>query len=112
MNHTSPSGLPTNVLEQLQKNLQELVSRELHAFCHLCPADSLAASELVTLNKDALLQLSQACKEAINQWCCCSRDYEVQRDAPSLTTRSSTLIAKVCTALVGCSPILMLEHND
>lgn len=79
MNHTSPSGLPTNVLEQLQKNLQEPVSRELHAFCHLCPADSLAASELLTLNKDALLQLSQACKEAINQWCCCSRDYEVQR---------------------------------
>lgn len=52
-NHIPPSGLPINLLKKLQENLQEPVSRELHAFCHLCPADSPAALELVTLNKHA-----------------------------------------------------------
>lgn len=98
MNPNPPNGLPMNVLEQLQNTLQKPVSHELHAFCHLCPAASLAAPKLLALNKDELLHLSQGCREAINQWCCCSRDYEAQQDAPSITTRSSTLIAKVCNS--------------
>lgn len=61
-----------------QATANKPVSRELHAFCHLFPADPLAATKFPTLNKDALMQLSQACKEAINRWCFCSRDYEVQ----------------------------------
>lgn len=65
MDHIPPTGLPINFLKKLQENLQEPVSRELHAFCHLCPADSPAALELVTLNKHALLQLGQTCKEPL-----------------------------------------------
>lgn len=84
MNPNPPIGLPMDVLKQLQNTLQKPVSRELNAFCHLCPAASLVAPKLLALNKDELLHLSQACREAINQWCSCSRDYAAQRDAPSI----------------------------
>lgn len=62
--------------------------------------------------KMPLLQSSRACKETSNQRCCCFHDYEVQLDAPSLTTRGRTLVAKVCTACVDHSPGLVLEHKD
>ena len=100
LNSTSFSGLPTYILSQVEQNLQEPVSRELHAFCHLCLPDAPAATELLRLSKDELSHLSRACKEAINQWCCCARDYAAQPGAPSLTTRSSTLIAKVLLLLI------------
>lgn len=93
---STPSiGLPTHILNQVEQKLQKPVSRELHAFCHLSPPDSPAAVELLRLSQDELLQFSGNCKEAINQWCCCARDYEAQPDGPSLTTRNSTLIARV-----------------
>lgn len=71
---------------------------ELPAFCHLCLPDAPAATELLRLNKDELLHLSQAYKEAINQWCCCARDYAAQTrsklDQPGFHPRSkgTTLI--------------------
>lgn len=68
-NSLSFGGLPRIILVQLQQNLKDPISRELHAFCHLCPPDTPVATELLRLNRDELLQLSQACKEAINQWC-------------------------------------------
>ena len=98
-NSTSFSGLPPHILSQVEQNFPEPVSRELHAFCHLCLPDAPAATELLRLSKEELSHLSQACKEAINQWCGCARDYEAQPSGPSLTTRSSTLIAKVLLSL-------------
>ena len=89
------SGLPTDILIQLQHNRQDTISRELHALCHLCPPDTPAATELLRLNRAELSQLSQACKETTSQWCCCTRDYAAQPDTPSLTSRSSTLMGKV-----------------
>ncbi len=89
------NGLNVNVLNQVQLQLQKPVSRELHAFCHLCPADSPAATELVKLNNEELLQWSKVCKEAIDRWCCCPRDYEATPGAPSITTRDSTVPRKV-----------------
>lgn len=94
-NSLSFAGLPSSVLVKLQHNLQAPISRELHAFCHLCPANTPAVTALLLLNRDELLQLSQACQEAVNQWCCCPHDYAAQSDAPSLTTRISTLTGKV-----------------
>ena len=99
LNSIAFSGLPTHILSQVEQNLQTPVSRELHAFCHLCLPDAPAATELLRLSKEELSHLSHACKEAINQWCGCARDYEAQRNGPSLTTRSSTLIAKVLLSL-------------
>ena len=52
------NGFHMNILNQVQQNLQKPVSREFHAFCHLC-ADAPAATEVVTLNKDGLIQLSR-----------------------------------------------------
>ncbi len=100
LSSTSFSGLPTDILVQVEQNLQEPVSRELHAFCHLSLPDAPAATELFRLSKDELSHLSRVCKEAINQWCCCARDYQAQPDGPSLTTGSSTLIAKVLLSLI------------
>lgn len=89
------NGLPLNILKQLQGNIHQPVSRELHAFCHLCPADAPAATELINLNEDRLLQFSNLCTEAIDNWCCCPRDYEATPGAPSITTRDSTVPKKV-----------------
>lgn len=89
LNSASFSGLPTYIITQLEQNLQEPVSRELHAFCHLCLP---AASELLRASKGELSHLNRACKETINQWCCCARDYAAQPDGPSLTTRGTALI--------------------
>lgn len=50
-----------------------------------CSSSNRAASA----QQEGLSYLSRACKEAINQWCCCARDYEAQRDGPSLTIRNS-----------------------
>ena len=97
---TSLIGLPTHILSQVEQKLQKPVSRELHAFCHLSPPDSPAAVELLRLSQDELSQFSGTCKEAINQWCCCARDYAAQPDGPSLTTRNSTLIARVLLSLI------------
>lgn len=97
----SLTGMPTYILSQVEQKLQKPVSRELHAFCHLSPSDSPAAVELLPLSQDELSQFSGTCKEAINQWCCCARDYAAQPDGPSLTTRNSTLIAKVLLSLIG-----------
>lgn len=91
-------GLSTEILQLLEKTLQEeSVSREFHALCHLCSSDAPAAVKLSILDKEALLQLSDDCIEAVNQWCCCSREYEATRNAPSLTSRNSRLVAKVCS---------------
>lgn len=103
LNSTSFCGLPTHILSQVEQYLQGPVSRELHAFCHLCPPDAPAATELLRLSKEELSHLSRACKEAINQWCSCARDYEAQPGGPSLTTQNSALIAKICTALIDFS---------
>lgn len=92
---TSFSGLPTHILSQVEQNLQTPVSREFHAFCHLCLPDAPAATKLLQLSKDELSDWSRLCKEAIDQWCYCARDYEAQPDGPSLTHQSSTLIIKV-----------------
>ncbi len=89
------NGLNVNMLNQMQLQLKKPVSRELHAFCHLCPADSPAATELVKLNNDELLQWSKLYKEAIDRWCCCPRDYKATPDAPSITTRDSAVPRKV-----------------
>ncbi len=76
VNSISFCGLPPHILSQVEQKLQEPVSRELHAFCHLCSPDAPAATELLRLSEEELSHLSRACKEAINQWCCCARDYE------------------------------------
>ena len=105
LNPRQRPGLSTNLINQLHQILQqESVSREFHAFCHLCPPEAPAATELGKLGKQALLEWSQKCKEAINQWCCCPRDYEATPCAPSLTTRSSRLPSLV-GALILPNPI-------
>ncbi len=88
------NGLHVNILNQVQQNLQQPISRELHAFCHLCPAHAPAASEPVKLNKDDL-QLSKLCKEAIYRRCRCPRDHEATPDAPSIRSRDSAVPRKV-----------------
>lgn len=107
---TSLVGLPTHILSQVEQKLQKPVSRELHAFCHLSPPDSPAAVELLRLSQDELSQFNRTCTEAINQWCYCARDYEAQIDGPSLTTRNSTLIARVLlSSLIGLFTTLQNE---
>lgn len=84
------TGLSTNLINQLHQILQqESVSR-------LCPPEAPAATELGKLDKQTLLEWSQKCKEAINQWCCSPRDYEATPSALSLTTRDSRLPPLVC----------------
>ncbi|KAI9858312.1 MAG: hypothetical protein M1813_007587 [Trichoglossum hirsutum] len=96
MNLDSPAGLPANVLSLLRQTLQdEPISREFHAFCHLCPPDAPAIADLPKLDKEGLVRWSKTCFDAINEWCCCSRDYAATPDAPSLTSRNSRLSAKV-----------------
>ena len=105
LNPRQRPGLSIDLINQLHQTLQQgSVSREFHAFCHLCPQGAPAATELGKLDKQALLEWSQKCKEAINQWCCCPRDYEATPSAPSLTTRDSRLPLLVC-ALVLPNPL-------
>lgn len=108
------TGLSTNLINQLHIILQqESVSREFHAFCHLCPPEAPAATELGKLDKQALREWSQKCKEAINQWCCCPRDYEATPSAPSLTTRDSRLPPLVCALnLPSQTPMLLSNYAD
>lgn len=95
------SDFTTDLISHLHQTLQqESVSREFHAFCHLCPPEATATTELRKLDKQALLEWSQKCKEAINQWCCCPRDYEATPNAPSLTTRESRLPLLVCALIL------------
>ena len=50
-------GLYTDLINQLHQTLQqESVSREFHAFCHLCPPEAPAATELGKLDEQALLE--------------------------------------------------------
>lgn len=112
LNPGQRSGLSTDLINQLHETLQqESVSREFHAFCHLCPPGAPAATELGKLDKQALLAWSQKCKEAINQWCCCPRDYEATPSAPSLTTRDSRLpplvYARILPSLTYCLHYIM-----
>lgn len=109
--NSSFDGLHTEVLKQLQQKFQkETVSREMHAFCHLCPAGSPAATDLINLDRGHLLQWSKACEAAINQWCCCRRDYKATPDAPSFTTRNTTLSKKVLFVFVY-SIVLILSFS-
>ncbi len=95
------SDVPTDLISQLHQTLQQgSVSREFHAFCHLCPPEAPAATELRKLDKQSFLEWSQNCKEAINQWCCCPRDYEATPHAPSLTTRDYRLPLLVCALIL------------
>ncbi|KAI9763502.1 MAG: hypothetical protein M1840_000455 [Geoglossum simile] len=86
-------GLPSETLDRLNATLNDQpISRELHAFTRLCPPE--AASHLLALPADQLRKLSDQCHTAINEWLCSSRTYDVMRDAPSLTTRDSSLPGK------------------
>jgi hypothetical protein len=88
------TGLDSATLNRLHTTLSsQQVSREFHAFTRLCPPS--AAQRLLALTPEELSRLSEQCHVAINAWLCCDRTYEVERDAPSLTTRDSTLPGKV-----------------
>ncbi|KAI9769014.1 MAG: hypothetical protein M1839_003844 [Geoglossum umbratile] len=92
MNYST--GLDSDTLSALDNVLKDqLISRELHAFCRLCPAS--ASERLRALSHAELIQLSHQCHTAVDSWLCCDRTYQVMRDAPSLTTRDSTLPGKV-----------------
>lgn len=92
LNPRQQSGLSTDLINQLHQTLQqEYVSREFYAFYHLYPPEALITIRLGKLDKQALLDWSQKFKEAINQWCCCPRDFEATPSTPSLTTRDSHL---------------------
>ncbi|KAI9759923.1 MAG: hypothetical protein M1840_003066 [Geoglossum simile] len=98
----SSTGLGSSTLSQLDASLSyQPISRELHAFCRLCP--SSAAPRLLALEPTQLSQLSQQCRTAIDSWLCCDRTYEVMRDIPSLTTRDSTLPGKTKTRDGACT---------
>lgn len=104
-------GLLPASLTDIEAQLGGLhITREFHAFCHLCPSDSPAASALASLDQAALLRWSQECKDAIDLWCCCNHDAGTNSDAPSITTsRSRTLASKVCSALYIC--VIIQEAN-
>ncbi|KAI9773069.1 MAG: hypothetical protein M1840_008189 [Geoglossum simile] len=87
MNYST--GLDSDTISALNNTLKDQpISRELHAFCRLCPAS--AGERLRALSLADLIQLSHQCHAAIDSWLCCDRTYQVMRDAPSLTTRDST----------------------
>lgn len=104
-------GLLPKPLMDIEAQLRGMqITREFHAFCHLCPSDSPAASALASLDQAALLRQSQECKDAIDLWCCCNHDAGTNYDAPSITTsRSRTLASKVYLALQFC--VLVQEVN-
>lgn len=57
LNPGKRSGLSTDLINQLRQTLQqESVSREFRAFCHLCPPEAPAATELGKLDKQALVE--------------------------------------------------------
>ncbi|KAI9857956.1 MAG: hypothetical protein M1813_007925 [Trichoglossum hirsutum] len=91
MSGLSPAALQT--LGDALASQQQTVSREFHAFCHLCPADS--ESRLLALDKSTLANYNNLCKTAITQWLCRDHAYDVNLDIPSLTTRNSTLPAAI-----------------
>lgn len=93
------TGLPRDTLDRLHATLAtQPISRELHAFTRLCPPD--AASRLLALSTTQLQQLSDQCRSAVDTWLCCDRTYEVTKDAPSLTSRDSSLPVKVLYTIV------------
>ena len=89
------NGLDHATITQLNAILSDApVTRELHAFCRLCPPT--AGPRLLALPPAQLTLFSEQCRLAIDAWLCCDRTYEVMRDVPSLTTRDSSLPSKVC----------------
>jgi hypothetical protein len=65
---SSMSSLSLAALQTLGNALtsqQQTVSRELHAFCYLCLADS--ESKLLALDKSTLANYNNLCKTAITQ---------------------------------------------
>lgn len=81
------------MLDCVQRNIgQDLIPRELRAFCHLCPLDAPAVTELCKLSKVDLVQWGKKCSKAADEWCSFSWDSEANTEEVSNPTEFSTQV--------------------
>lgn len=81
------------MLDCVQRNFgEDLIPRELRAFCHLCSLDAPAVTELCKLSKDDLVQWGKKCSEAADEWCSFSWDSEASTEEVSNPTEISTQV--------------------
>lgn len=96
--HDASRSLPSPasriaMLDWVQRNIgQDLIPRELRAFCHLCPLDAPAVTELCKLNKHDLVQWGKKCSEAADEWCSFSWNSEVNTEKVSNPTEFSSQV--------------------
>ncbi|KAI9763708.1 MAG: hypothetical protein M1840_009181 [Geoglossum simile] len=81
------TGLPPSTALSAQPT-----SRELYAFCKLCPPS--AEAQLFSFRTGELERLGEQCRAAADAWLGRDRTYDVMQDVPSLTMRDSGLPVK------------------